>query len=85
MWIGHESTSAGGAIGRWGDDTPSEIFLRALDLDPQERTAFLDSACSGDAKLRAELASLLAEEFVRESATGAALTLDEAVAYALGE
>ncbi len=43
--------------------TPSqrveELFLRAIELSTQERVAFLDHACEGDAALRKELDSLL--------------------------
>ena len=37
-----------------------ELFHRALERDPGERTRFLDEACGGDAALRAEVDSLLA-------------------------
>jgi WD40 repeat protein/predicted Ser/Thr protein kinase len=36
------------------------LFDEAADLPPAERSAFLDSACAGDAALRAEIESLLA-------------------------
>ncbi|MGA3210166.1 MAG: serine/threonine-protein kinase, partial [Terriglobales bacterium] len=36
------------------------IFLEAADLCPDERTQFLDAACAGDQKMRAEVESLLA-------------------------
>ena len=39
-----------------------EVFYRALELAPDERAAFLDEACDGDARLRREVESLLAEE-----------------------
>jgi non-specific serine/threonine protein kinase/serine/threonine-protein kinase len=37
-----------------------EIFQSALDRAPENRAAFIDSACSGDAELHAEVDSLLA-------------------------
>lgn len=39
-----------------------EVFYCALDRPPEEREAILDAECAGDAGLRAEVASLLAEE-----------------------
>jgi serine/threonine-protein kinase len=39
-----------------------EIFYRALDRPPEEREEILDAECSGDAGLREEVASLLAEQ-----------------------
>jgi len=40
--------------------TAEEIFHGARDLDLEERSHYLDGACGGDAKLRAEVESLLA-------------------------
>ena len=37
-----------------------QIFNRALELDPDARTAFLDGACNADLSLRSEVESLLA-------------------------
>jgi hypothetical protein len=37
-----------------------EIFGAALDLKPEERSAFLDNACNGDSELRREVDALLA-------------------------
>jgi serine/threonine protein kinase len=37
-----------------------EVFQRAIELEPDQRTAYLDSECGADARLRAEVASLLA-------------------------
>jgi hypothetical protein len=37
-----------------------ELLRAALQRDPEERDAFLDQACAGDARLRAEVALLLA-------------------------
>src|SRR5687767_1341043 len=39
-----------------------ELLQSALDLEPDQRAAFLDSACGGDGELRREVESLLAEE-----------------------
>ena len=38
------------------------LLLRAKDLPSEQRTAFLDAACAGDAEMRAELERLFAEE-----------------------
>jgi hypothetical protein len=38
-----------------------EVFGAALEKPDDERSAFLDSACNGDADLRAEVERLLAE------------------------
>lgn len=40
--------------------SPAKLFSEALALPEAERAAFLDSACGGDAALRADLESLLA-------------------------
>src|SRR4051794_11828033 len=37
-----------------------ELFNRAVERDPKERTAFLDEACGTDFELRTEVESLLA-------------------------
>ena len=42
---------------RW--DELETIFGQALALPPDDRPAFLDKACRGDASLRSELDSLL--------------------------
>jgi serine/threonine protein kinase len=39
--------------------TEESLFAQALDKDPQERAAFLDGACAGDAVLRGNVESLL--------------------------
>lgn len=40
--------------------SPEELFSRALELkDPETRSAYLDEACAGDEKLRAEVDALL--------------------------
>ncbi len=36
-----------------------EVFLDAADLEEPDRSHYLDSACSGDAEIRAEVDSLL--------------------------
>jgi hypothetical protein len=38
------------------------ILESALDLDPQSRSAFVDSACAGDERLHREVLSLLNEQ-----------------------
>jgi serine/threonine protein kinase/tetratricopeptide (TPR) repeat protein len=40
----------------------SDLFLRACELDPDQRAAFLDEACANDPELRAEVESLLAHD-----------------------
>src|SRR5262245_27597447 len=37
-----------------------DLFNDALDRPPEERSAFLDGACAGDAELRGEVESMLA-------------------------
>jgi len=37
----------------------SDIFLKACDLEPGERAAYLDEVCAGDPELRDEIESLL--------------------------
>src|SRR5919109_3593694 len=38
------------------------IFDRALELEPHERSTWLDTACAGEPALRADLERLLAED-----------------------
>jgi hypothetical protein len=38
------------------------VFAEALEREPEERAAFLDDACGGDAELRHEVESLLAND-----------------------
>jgi serine/threonine-protein kinase len=45
---------------RWAQ--VKRIFDRAIDLGPEGRASFLDSACAGDASLRAEVETLLASD-----------------------
>ncbi len=42
------------------------LFLEALDLPPEERSAFLDTACGGDSELRREVESLIAHDSADE-------------------
>ncbi|MCI0637675.1 MAG: protein kinase, partial [Gemmataceae bacterium] len=62
----------------------SQIFLDALKLpDPAARAAFLDTACAGDAKLRAGIEALLCAQakdpdFLEQPAGSLAATLDSA-------
>ena len=44
-----------------------KIYHAALEVEPKERSAFLDQACAGDAALRQEVESLLAHEQPAES------------------
>ncbi|MFS8084429.1 MAG: protein kinase domain-containing protein [Acidobacteriota bacterium] len=39
-----------------------ELFQAAIELDPDERAAFLDTSCAGDEELRRELDSLIASD-----------------------
>jgi WD40 repeat protein len=63
---------------------PEEIFGRAIEIaDPAARAAYIDDACRGDEKLRAEVESLLgaheqAGDFLQEVGSGASVTLDSA-------
>src|SRR4249919_2728142 len=43
-------------------DRISDLYHRALSCAPEERRAFLEEACAGDAALRDELESLLRHE-----------------------
>ena len=53
-------------IQRW--EHVKELLHQAMQLAPEDRTRFLDEACSSDAALRAEVESLLlADEDVRSS------------------
>lgn len=40
----------------------SDLFLAVCELRPKERAAYLDEACAGDARLRAEVEVLLAQD-----------------------
>ncbi|TWT46305.1 Serine/threonine-protein kinase PknB [Phycisphaerae bacterium RAS1] len=54
------------------DQRTCELFEQALRLPPEQRTAYLASACGGDAALRAEVESLLAHDAAAEGAFMAA-------------
>src|SRR5262249_52508876 len=49
----------GDATTDWNPEA-NEIFLQALDLAPEQRGAYLDRACAGNAGLRAQVEALLA-------------------------
>lgn len=51
-----------------------EIFLQAIDIEPQERIPFVDQACSGDLELHLEVVGLL--EYHAEETIVAAPTLN---------
>src|SRR5262249_37298436 len=57
--------------------TIEQIFLAALEQEPDQLKAFLDTACEGDAVLRREVETLLASDeragrFIEKSAIGLA-------------
>jgi serine/threonine protein kinase len=57
--------------------TIEEIFLAALEQEPEQVSAFLDTACEGDAALRREVEALLTSDqragrFIERSAVGLA-------------
>src|SRR5215469_6116727 len=58
------------------------LFLKALDLRPEERVAFLEAACAGDEEMRREVESLLthdgaSERHIAEALAGTAQSLFE--------
>src|SRR2546421_8036634 len=60
--------------------TIEEIFLAALEQKPEQVSAFLDTACEGDAVLRREVETLLASDqragrFMERSSVGLATKL----------
>src|SRR5438552_5911799 len=62
--------------------TIEEIFLAALDQEPDQISAFLDTACDGDDGLRREVEALLASDqragrFIEKSAVGLATKVIE--------
>ncbi len=67
------------APGRW--PKVARILDAALDLTPEQRPAFLDQACAGDAGLRAEVEAMLAgaeaEDFLKSPAAVLAAPLLE--------
>jgi serine/threonine protein kinase/WD40 repeat protein len=46
-----------------------ELFHRAVDLNPEQRAAFLEIECAGDAKLKSAVLALLAHDQVSADAT----------------
>ena len=65
------------------------LFLEAVDLSPEERVRFLDSACADDAEVRREVESLLthdgaSERRISEALAGAAKSLVDAVTLKAG-
>src|SRR5215510_11248944 len=44
-----------------------ELFHQAVALDPTQRPAFLDAACSGDAEMRAAVEELLKQDRALDS------------------
>ena len=65
------------------------LFLQALDLRPEERGPFLDTACAGDLELRSEVESLLehdgdSEQWMAEALQGTAQSLFETVSVKPG-
>jgi serine/threonine protein kinase len=58
-----------------------ELFHRAVECDPQQRTGLLDEACNGDAELRRDVEALLACE---ENAGDHVQTIIESELYAVG-
>jgi len=62
--------------------TIEEIFLAAVEQEPEQVSAFLDTACEGDAVLRREVEALLASDqragrFIERSAVGLATRIIE--------
>jgi hypothetical protein len=62
--------------------TIEEIFLAAVDQEPDQVSAFLDTACEGDAVLRREVETLLASDqqasrFIEKSTVGLATKIIE--------
>src|SRR5271165_556559 len=65
------------------------LFLEAVELGPEERSRFLDSACQGDAEIRREVESLLVhdgkgEERISEALVATARSLVDSVAIQPG-
>jgi Tol biopolymer transport system component len=64
------------------------LFLKALDLRPEERASFLDAACTDDVELRCEVESLLAhdgaDEQIANALEGAAQSLFSSVSIKPG-
>jgi serine/threonine protein kinase len=49
------------------------LFLEALDLPPEQRSSFLDTACNGDEEMRREVESLIAHDSTDERRIAEAL------------
>jgi serine/threonine protein kinase/tetratricopeptide (TPR) repeat protein len=64
------------------------LFLEALDLRPEQRVSFLDTACAGDSEMRQEVESLLAHdsdgEQIAEAIEGATHSLFDSAAIEPG-
>src|SRR6478672_9852869 len=56
---------------RWQE--VDKIFQAAIELDPSERTAFLNNACGNDEELRREVESLISSDSERRSLFDAAI------------
>lgn len=70
-------------------DRIQSIFLQALDLSPEQRAAFLDTACVDDAEVRREVESLLthdgaSEQQIAEALNGTVRSLFEAATIKSG-
>lgn len=50
--------------GNW--ERIQSLFLEALELSPEERAPFLDTACAGDAELRLEVETLISHDGASE-------------------
>jgi serine/threonine protein kinase len=78
--------NANGALSYERIETMCEqsLFIAALERDPSERDAFLESACAGNVSLRGRVEKLLlahehAANFMEEPAAGQAATIDEPI------
>jgi serine/threonine protein kinase/Tol biopolymer transport system component len=63
-------------------DDVQNVFLQALDLRPEQRAAFLETACAGNPEMRREVESLLAHDGASEKRIADAL---EGTAHSLFE
>ena len=59
-------------------DRIQEIFLKAVDLPPAERVAFLDRACKSNTEVRREVESLLRADGTNEAVVFAAIESEAA-------
>src|SRR5262245_40602216 len=60
----------------------NELFLKAMEVSPEERRAFLDEACAGDADVLARVEALLkacalAGSFLEAPASALGATMDQ--------